>query len=71
MREAQLDWRAGEPPETVPRLEEMKALFPEFKPLPEGVPKNQGPKNNGIPIGELVTELQKMCNDLFLVIHQK
>ena len=45
-------------------LEQMKALFPEFKPLPEGVPKNSQPKNNGIPIGELVEELQRRIKDI-------
>lgn len=37
----------------------MKKLFPEFKPLPDYLPKNRVVKNNGIPIVELVAELKK------------
>lgn len=37
----------------------MKKLFPEFKPMPEGTLTKRPAKNNGIPITELVRELQK------------
>ena len=37
----------------------MKKLFPEFKPLPEGMLVARPNKNQGIPILELVQELKK------------
>ena len=47
------------PPE---ELEVMKKLFPEHKPVPEGMPKNTENKNKGIPTFELINELKKRIN---------
>ena len=44
-------------------LEEMKKLFPEFKPIPEHLPQNRPPKTQGIPAQELVAELQRRICD--------
>ena len=40
-------------------LEELKKLFPEFKPIPEHLPQNRPKNTHGISIQELVTELQQ------------
>jgi len=47
------------PPE---QLEVMKKLFPEHKPVPEGMPRNTENKNKGIPTFELINELKKRIN---------
>ena len=47
------------PPE---ELEKMKKLFPEHKPIPEGMPKNTENKNKGIATYELINELKKRIN---------
>ena len=43
-------------------MEELKKLFPEFKPIPEHLPQNRPTKNAGITKEDLAAELQRRIN---------
>ena len=43
-------------------MEELKKLFPEFKPIPEHLPQNRPTKNAGITKEDLSAELQRRIN---------